>query len=189
VITVLRLGEVMPSEANAYPNPLALTHLLLSAIHRLGVWPDATIRSDYTPVDYVAARVVAAVRDRHAWGRTLHIFHPESVCLPRRFPWPARRWPGPPAATFLARLHEASREPGEREFARLAALLPAPTAWTRPRCGTLQRSADRQPGAVSARTNAAGSSGGGGWPTASFMARSPPTAATWARAYDQTGRS
>jgi hypothetical protein len=27
---------------------------------------------------------------------------------------------------FLARLHEASREPGVREFARLAALLPAP---------------------------------------------------------------
>jgi thioester reductase-like protein len=126
VITVLRLGEVMPSEANAYPNPLALTHLLLSAIHRLGVWPDAAIRSDYTPVDYVAARVVAAVRDRRAWGRTLHIFHPESVCFAE-----ALSLAGAPVARttcrdFLARLHEASQEPGEREFARLAALLPAP---------------------------------------------------------------
>jgi hypothetical protein len=116
----------MPSEAHAYPNPLALTHLLLSAIHRLGVWPDATIRSDYTPVDYVAARVVAAVRDRRAWGRTLHIFHPESVCFAEALSLagaPVRRTT---CGDFLTRLREASRKPGEREFARLAALLPAP---------------------------------------------------------------
>ena len=78
-VTVLRLGEVLPSEKNPRPNPRALTHLLLSAIHRLGVSPDVAIRSDYTPVDYASARVMAAVFDRAAWGRTLHVFHPDSV--------------------------------------------------------------------------------------------------------------
>jgi amino acid adenylation domain-containing protein/thioester reductase-like protein len=125
VITVLRLGEVMPSQDNASPNPLALTHLLLSAISRLGVWPDVTIRSDYTPVDYVAARVVAAVRDRDAWGRTLHVFHPQSVCFAE-----ALALAGAPVARttcgdFLTRLSAAARVTGERDLARLAALLPA----------------------------------------------------------------
>jgi thioester reductase-like protein len=129
VITVLRLGEVMPSADNTYPNPRALTHLLLSAFHRLGACPDVTIRSDYTPVDYVASRVVAAVLDREAWGRTLHVFHPESVCFTEAF---ARFSPaGAPAsritcADFLARLSEAARETGDRELTTLAALLPSP---------------------------------------------------------------
>jgi thioester reductase-like protein len=127
-ITVLRLGEVMPSEDNAFPNPLALTHLLLSAIHRLGVWPDTTIRSDYTPVDYVAARVVAAVRDRGAWGRTLHIFHPQSVCFAEALSLAGAPVTRTTCGDFLTRLREVARGTGERELARLAALLPAPSA-------------------------------------------------------------
>ena len=78
-VTVLRLGEVMPGQQDATPNAVALTHLLLSAIHRLGAAPDAAIVSDYSPVDYVAARVTAAVLDRDAWGRALHVFRPGSV--------------------------------------------------------------------------------------------------------------
>ena len=60
VVTILRLGEVMPSADNGQPNPHALTHFLLSAFHALGVGPDAPLRSDYTPVDHAAARVVAS---------------------------------------------------------------------------------------------------------------------------------
>jgi amino acid adenylation domain-containing protein/thioester reductase-like protein len=127
VVTVLRLGEVMPSEDNGHPNPLALTHLLLSAIHRLGVWPDATIRSDYTPVDYVAARVVAAVRDRAVWGQTLHIFHPDSVCFAEALAVSGAAVARISCRDFLARLREASSQPGQRDLARLAALLPVPS--------------------------------------------------------------
>ncbi len=126
-ITVLRLGEVMPSEDNPFPNPLALTHLLLSAIHRLGVWPDTTIRSDYTPVDYVAARVVAAVHDRSAWGRTLHIFHPQSVCFAAALSLAGAPVTRTSCGDFLTRLREVARGTGERELARLGALLPAPS--------------------------------------------------------------
>lgn len=128
-VTVLRLGEVLPSEREPHPNPRALTHLLLSAIHRLGVSPDAAIRSDYTPVDYASARVVAAVFDRAAWGRTLHVFHPDSVDFAA-----ALASVGAPAAPvscveFLARLRASARQgaarTGERELAALAALFPA----------------------------------------------------------------
>jgi thioester reductase-like protein len=127
VITVLRLGEVLPSQERTHPNPLALTHLLLSAIHRLGCRPDVPIRSDYTPVDYAAARIVAAVLDRDAWGRTLHVFHPDSVDFGEvlgRAGAPVARVSG---AEFLARLHAAA-DAGDRDLGRLAALLPAPDA-------------------------------------------------------------
>jgi amino acid adenylation domain-containing protein/thioester reductase-like protein len=127
VITVLRLGEVLPSQEHTQPNPLALTHLLLSAIHRLGCWPDVPIRSDYTPVDYAAARVAAAVVDRAAWGRTLHVFHPDSVDFAEvlsRAGAPVARVSG---TEFLARLHAAA-DAGDRDLGRLAALLPAPPA-------------------------------------------------------------
>ncbi len=119
-ITVLRLGEVMPSAQNPHPNTRALTHLLLSAISRLGVAPDAPIRSDYTPVDYASARIVAAVLDRDAWGRVLHVFHPESVDFAAALP--VRRTG---CAEFLTVLREAAERTGDRELAGLAALLPA----------------------------------------------------------------
>jgi thioester reductase-like protein len=119
-ITVLRLGEVMPSEQNPHPNTRALTHLLLSAISRLGVAPDAPIRSDYTPVDYASARIVAAVLDRDAWGRVLHVFHPESVDFAAALPVTRTG-----CAEFLTVLREAVQRTGDRELAGLAALLPA----------------------------------------------------------------
>jgi thioester reductase-like protein len=119
-VTVLRLGEVMPSEQNPHPNPRALTHLLLCAISRLGVAPGASIRSDYTPVDYASARIVAAVLDRDAWGRVLHVFHPESVDFAGVLE--ATRIS---CAEFLARLRHSAGQTGDRELAGLAALLPA----------------------------------------------------------------
>jgi len=128
---VLRLGEVLPGEHSPHPNPVALTHLLLSAIGRLGVSPDAAIRSDYTPADYVAARVAATVLDREAWGRALHLFHPESVRFDdvlRRAGAPVRRVS---CTDFLVRLRQAAsaghgHQSGHRELAALAALLPDP---------------------------------------------------------------
>jgi thioester reductase-like protein len=119
-VTVLRLGEVMPSEQNPHPNTRALTHLLLSAIGRLGVAPDAEIRSDYTPVDYATARVVAAVLDRDAWGRILHVFHPDSVDFAG-----ALKATRISCAEFLARLRDRAEQTGDRDLAGLAALLPA----------------------------------------------------------------
>lgn len=78
---VYRLGEVMPAEDNGLPNPRALTHLLLTAFHDLGLRPDVPMRTDYTPVDQVADRLVAALAEPCA-GRILHLFHGESVSLP-----------------------------------------------------------------------------------------------------------
>lgn len=125
-VTVLRLGEVLPSEQHPHPNTRALTHLLLSAIHRLGAAPDAPIRSDYTPVDYASARVVAAVLDRVAWGRTLHVFHPESVDFAGVLATAGAEVTRTSCADFLARLTVAARETGDAELAALAAMLPSP---------------------------------------------------------------
>jgi len=124
VITVLRLGEVMPSGDNGQPNPVALTHLLLSAFYRLRVRPDVDIRSDYTPVDYAAARIVAAVGDPAVWGGTLHIFHPESVSFGDVLPQAGTPIARTSCGGFLTHLQDAARRTGDRELAALAALLP-----------------------------------------------------------------
>ena len=123
LVTVLRLGEVLPSEDNGRPNPAALTHLLMSAFFRLGVRPDTEIRTDYTPVDYAAARLVAAVLDRGAWGETFHVFHPESVSLGAGLPVTPV-----PCGEFLRHVLDATFATGDRDLASLAALLPSPSA-------------------------------------------------------------
>ena len=125
-ITVLRLGEVMPDEENIYPNVRALTHLLLSAIHQLGVFPDAAVRSDYTPAGYVGARVVAAVLDQTVWGKTLHVFHPESVDLAGALATAGAPVTRTSCAEFLTRLRAGADRSSNAELAGLAALLPDP---------------------------------------------------------------
>jgi amino acid adenylation domain-containing protein/thioester reductase-like protein len=125
-VTVLRLGEVLPGGDLVHPNARALTHLLLSAIHQLGVAPDAAIRSDYTPVDYATTRIVAAVLDRAAWGRVLHVFHPHSVDFAAALPDAGAPVGRVGCGEFLARLRDAAGRTGDRELAALAALLPAP---------------------------------------------------------------
>jgi amino acid adenylation domain-containing protein/thioester reductase-like protein len=124
VVTVYRLGEVMPSADNGNPNPQALTHLLLSAFHRLGISPTAAIRSDYTPVDYAAQRIVAGVGDRAALGRTLHVFHPESVCYADVLSRVGTAISRVSCSTFRARVAEAAAETGDRDLAALLAFLP-----------------------------------------------------------------
>jgi len=129
-VTVLRLGEVLPGREHVHPNTRALTHLLLSAIHRLGACPDAAIRSDYTPVDYASARIVAAVLDRAAWGRVMHVFHPQSVDFAVALAAPDAPPERLSCAAFLERLRDAAAQTGDRELSALAALLPAPDGRT-----------------------------------------------------------
>ncbi|MCM2576540.1 non-ribosomal peptide synthetase [Streptomyces meridianus] len=76
-VTVHRLGEVMPAADNGVPNDKALTHLLLGVFHRLGVCPDVPMRSDYTPVDEVAVRIVTAL-EHHVQG-VFNVFHRQST--------------------------------------------------------------------------------------------------------------
>lgn len=84
-VNLYRLGEVLPAGDNGLPNPRALTHLLLTAFHELGLRPDVPMRTDYTPVDQVADRLVAALADP-APARILHVFHGEAVSLPDLVP-------------------------------------------------------------------------------------------------------
>lgn len=81
-VTVYRLGEVMPAADNGLPNPRALTHLLLTAFDRVGAVPAVPMRTDYTPVDQVADRLVAGLGDPDAAGRVMHVFHGDRVDLP-----------------------------------------------------------------------------------------------------------
>jgi amino acid adenylation domain-containing protein/thioester reductase-like protein len=125
-ITMLRLGEVMPDEKSIYPNKRALTHLLLQAIHQLGVYPDAAVRSDYTPAGYVGARVVAAVLDQTVWGETLHVFHPDSIDLAEALATTGAAVTRTSCAEFLTRLRAGADRSANAELAGLAALLPDP---------------------------------------------------------------
>jgi thioester reductase-like protein len=128
-ITVYRLGEIVPSGDNGRPNPRALTHLLLSAFLRLGVSPQVPMRSDYTPVDYAARRVVAGIQDPAVWGQVLHVFHPESVCYADALARVAQPVDRVSCRAFLARLAEAAHDTGDRELNTLLALLnPPPVA-------------------------------------------------------------
>jgi amino acid adenylation domain-containing protein/thioester reductase-like protein len=105
---VYRLGEVMPAEDNGLPNPRALTHLLLTAFHELGLRPDVPMRTDYTPVDQVADRLVAALAEppEPGGGRILHLFHGESVSLPDLAP----ELPAVPEDRFREALAARGRE-------------------------------------------------------------------------------
>ncbi|MFF0149405.1 amino acid adenylation domain-containing protein/thioester reductase-like protein [Amycolatopsis sulphurea] len=76
--TVLRLGEVMPATDVPVPNPNAVTHLLLTAFRRLGAVPRAVLRSDYSPVDTVAAAVVAELGTPER-TRARHVYCPGTV--------------------------------------------------------------------------------------------------------------
>jgi thioester reductase-like protein len=126
IVTVFRLGEVMPAADNGCPNEQALTHLLLAACHRLGVRPAAAVNSDWTPVDHVARRVVAGLLDPEVRGRALHVFHPRSVdytALPVAAD--GRPLPRVSCAQFLAALRAAATGDDDRGAAALLALFPA----------------------------------------------------------------
>jgi amino acid adenylation domain-containing protein/thioester reductase-like protein len=104
--SVYRLGEVMPAADNGLPNPRALTHLLLTAFHRLGMVPAVPMLTDYTPVDQVADRLVAGLGDGVPAARALHVFHGESLDLPALAPG----LPAVPEEVFRAALPGLGRE-------------------------------------------------------------------------------
>lgn len=125
-VTLYRLGEIMPAADNGWPNRWALTHLLLSAFHRLGMSPAVTMRSDYTPVDYAARRLVAGLRDPQVHGRTLHVFHPESVCFADLAAYGATPLRRVDCRSFTAALREAAADTADWELNTLLALLRVP---------------------------------------------------------------
>ncbi|WBB63409.1 amino acid adenylation domain-containing protein [Streptomyces sp. WMMC500] len=160
-VTLYRLGEIMPAVDNGLPNPRALTHLLLSAFHELGLRPAVPMRTDYTPVDETAARLVAGLAEG-ATGADYHVFRAGSVDLaavgsspagpaadggPR--PLPPRAFTAALAAaaaaderSAAALLHAvltslpAGRADGTPDFARL--LTDNPRLFTRARCAGLE---------------------------------------------------
>ncbi len=111
-VTVFRLGEVMPCAAGGLANESALTHFLLSAFTQLGATPDAAIRSDWSPADYVAQRVIAAVLDPVFWNRTYHVFHPDSVCFARALDRAGARLERLSCRDWLQRLERRIAMPG-----------------------------------------------------------------------------
>jgi amino acid adenylation domain-containing protein/thioester reductase-like protein len=122
-VTVLRLGEVMPASDNGEPNPRSLTHLILSTMRHLGIAPTTALRSDYSPVSYVADRIVRVMRDETLVGRTVHIFHPESVdyaTIPRVNGGPVARVPD---FEFVAAVRSLTFAGPHTDAAVLAALL------------------------------------------------------------------
>jgi amino acid adenylation domain-containing protein/thioester reductase-like protein len=122
-ITLYRLGEVMPAADNGYPNRRALSHLLLCAVHRLGVRPATPMQTDYTPVDYVADRLVAGLGDPAVRGRALHVFHSARVDLGGLLATPEVCYPAVPDPEFLARLRHAAASADAPELDTLLALL------------------------------------------------------------------
>ncbi len=128
-VTLYRLGEIMPAADNGLPNPRALTHLLLSACHQLGLRPAVPMRTDYTPVDETAARLVAGLAEG-ATGADYHVFRAESVDLAAVGPAPAGPAeaadggprPLPPRA-FTAALAAAAAADGRSAAALLHAVL------------------------------------------------------------------
>ncbi|MDT0379379.1 amino acid adenylation domain-containing protein [Streptomyces sp. DSM 42041] len=108
---VYRLGEVMPAADNGAPNAKALTHLLLAAFRRLGLRPGVPMRSDYSPVDEVAATLIAALGEDPGTGPgALHVLRRESLDfagLPVAEGAPAR---SVPPGAFLAAVAEAAAD-------------------------------------------------------------------------------
>jgi amino acid adenylation domain-containing protein/thioester reductase-like protein len=125
-VTLLRLGEVMPATDDGVPNAMALTHLLLSAFYRLRMRPDAELRTDYTPVDYAARRIVAAATDPAVHGQILHVFRPGSIRLDELLPMAGEPLETVPCRRFVAAVTEAASRTGDRQLVLLRGLLPDP---------------------------------------------------------------
>ena len=152
--SVYRLGEVMPAEDNGLPNPRALTHLLLTAFHGLGLRPDVPMRTDYSPVDQVADRLVAGLGEPAA-GRILHVFHGGSVSLPDLAP----ELPAVSEERFRAALAAHGRE--------FDVLLALPAG--------LERVLTDNPALFDRGRRRRRSTSGTAWPTGRSAPRSPPT--------------
>lgn len=123
-VTVFRLGEVMPAADEGIPNARALTHFLLSAFAWLGARPSTAIHSDWSPVDYVAQRIVSAMFAPDAWNRAYHVFHPRSVCFASALEQAGIELETLGCEQWLAALDERIARGGPRELRYLRNLLP-----------------------------------------------------------------
>ncbi len=126
-VTVFRLGEVMPSSGgvSCVPNPRALTHFLLTAMAQLNARPAVPMRSDWSPVDYVASRVASAVFDADTWGRAYHVFHPRSVRFDDAFSHTGTALDTLSCTQWLAALDACIAQHGSHELSLLRRLLPS----------------------------------------------------------------
>lgn len=128
MVSIYRLGEVMPAAAEGLPqrpNERALTHFLLAAIAHLGVRPSAEMVSDWTPADYVARRVALAMRSPQAWGRTFHVLHPQRVAFQNFFDVAGIPTPPVSCTAWINRLDAAVAAGGLRALTVVRSLLPA----------------------------------------------------------------
>lgn len=75
VVTLFRLGEVMPSTGTGIPNEKAASHRVISGFLKLGVYPKTDTILDYTPVDYVARGIVGIARIAAWSGSSLNLRH------------------------------------------------------------------------------------------------------------------
>jgi len=76
-----RLGEVMPHSRTGIANSRALLDTLIRACLRLGLSFETSLRVDYTPVDYVARFLSAAMTARTLATPVFHVFHPDGQRL------------------------------------------------------------------------------------------------------------
>ncbi len=123
-VTLYRLGEVMPCGELGLPNQRALTHFLLSAIVQIGAKPDVALRSDWSPVDDVARRVIAAVLDHERWNSDYHVFRPGSVCFGEALERTGMRLKTLSCKDWTARLELLANDAARRELSLLCRFLP-----------------------------------------------------------------
>ncbi|WP_169708600.1 non-ribosomal peptide synthetase [Trinickia terrae] len=123
-VTIFRLGEVMPSAAEGIPNARALTHFLLTAFALLKARPAVAMYSDWSPVDYVANRVVSAIFDPAAWNGAYHVFHAQSVSFAGALEHAGHALDTLTCTQWLAALEARIAQGGPRELGYLRRLLP-----------------------------------------------------------------
>jgi amino acid adenylation domain-containing protein/thioester reductase-like protein len=76
-----RLGEVMPHSNTGVANARALLDTLIRSCLKLGLSFATSLRLDYTPVDYVARFLSAAIAAPTPPTSVFHVFHPQPRAL------------------------------------------------------------------------------------------------------------
>ncbi|MEU5902637.1 MULTISPECIES: non-ribosomal peptide synthetase [Streptomyces] len=126
-ITVHRFGEVTPHSTTGVPSRRGLHDLLVKAWLQTGMSFASPIATDYTPVDWVSALVVAAVRrGERGW---LHAVQPHAVGFDALMAVFQREFglTEVPYSVFHEQLRRSSAEaPDDHDLVRVLALLPSP---------------------------------------------------------------
>jgi len=128
--TTYRLGEVMPHSRTGIANSQALFDTLIRSCLKLGLSFATPLRFDYTPVDYIARFVAAAVAAPTPPVSVFHVFHPEGQALETIFE--SLRNAGFPLRPVSYRsFHEALRRAcdgpaADQDLLLTAALMPEP---------------------------------------------------------------